>query len=643
MLKLNLIPFNEFKRIRLSSIDEYARLALIADMCRANALMSVKKAGSGHLGSSFSAMDIAVFLYYKEMNTIELGFSNLDRDIYFSSKGHDVPGLYSILYSLGILSQEKLLKLRRLGGLDGHPEVKIPGIEANSGSLGMGISKGRGMAFAKQMKGNNGRIFVLTGDGELQEGQIWESLQTTAHQKINNISIIVDFNKIQSDKPVQEINDLGNLVGKFEAFGWHVDRCDGHDYIALDNVFKKFKNIKDKPKVLIADTIKGKGISFMEGATALKSGNGLYKWHSGAPDDDFFEAGYAEVLDRINKRLAGFGLEPISSEVIETREKGRVKLKDVSEKVVNAYGEALVELGEKRTDIIVLDADLSEDCGLRPFENVFPDRFVENGIAEQDMVSMAGGLALQGLLPVVNSFGVFLSSRSNEQIYTNATEGTKIIYVCHYAGLIPAGPGKSHQSLRDISLFGALPNCEILQPCNASETHMVMNYAVNEAKENVMVRLTIGPSPRQIQLPDGYKLTMGRGVTVKDGDDAIMFAYGPVMLNEAMVASELLKSQGLGLRVINMPWLNRVDVDWLCDLVARFDHLFVLEDHATVGGLGDRLQDELVRGKALGFKDFVKFSVEGFPACGMPTEVLKYHGLDGESIAEKIVIDHYVS
>ena len=643
MLKLNLIPFNEFKRIRLSSIDEYARLALIADMCRANALMSVKKAGSGHLGSSFSAMDIAVFLYYKEMNTIELGFSNLDRDIYFSSKGHDVPGLYSILYSLGILSQEKLLKLRRLGGLDGHPEVKIPGIEANSGSLGMGISKGRGMAFAKQMKGNNGRIFVLTGDGELQEGQIWESLQTTAHQKINNISIIVDFNKIQSDKPVQEINDLGNLVGKFEAFGWHVDRCDGHDYIALDNVFKKFKNIKDKPKVLIADTIKGKGISFMEGATALKSGNGLYKWHSGAPDDDFFEAGYAEVLDRINKRLAGFGLEPISSEVIETREKGRVKLKDVAEKVVNAYGEALVELGEKRTDIIVLDADLSEDCGLRPFENVFPDRFVENGIAEQDMVSMAGGLALQGLLPVVNSFGVFLSSRSNEQIYTNATEGTKIIYVCHYAGLIPAGPGKSHQSLRDISLFGALPNCEILQPCNASETHMVMNYAVNEAKENVMVRLIIGPSPRQIQLPDGYKLTMGRGVTVKDGDDAIMFAYGPVMLNEAMVASELLKSQGLGLRVINMPWLNRVDVDWLCDLVARFDHLFVLEDHATVGGLGDRLQDELVRGKALGFKDFVKFSVEGFPACGMPTEVLKYHGLDGESIAEKIVIDHYVS
>ena len=490
-IEIKLIPFDEFRRIESSSIEEYSKLELIADMCRANALMSVKIAGSGHLGSSFSAMDIVVFLYYKAMNTIRLGWDHPDRDIYFSSKGHDAPGLYSALFSLGVLSEEKILSLRRLGGLDGHPDIQIPGIEANSGSLGMGISKARGMAFAKKMAGHKGSLFVLTGDGELQEGQIWESLQTTAHQKINNLHVIVDCNKIQSDKPVKDINDLYDLKKKFEAFGWHVERCDGHDYEALDHVFDRFADIIDKPKILICDTIKGKGISFMEGPTALKNNRGLYKWHAGAPDDESFELGHKEIIDRINEQLGKQQLSPLSLKLIETREKNRVKLKDVAEKVVDAYGEALVEVGKKRKDIVVLDADLAADCGLRPFEHAFPERFIENGIAEQDMVSMAGGLALQGLLPIVNSFGVFLASRANEQIYTNATEGTKIIYVCHYGGLIPAGPGKSHQSLRDISLFGGLPNCVLLEPCNATETKSALQWCVDEAKENCMLRLVI--------------------------------------------------------------------------------------------------------------------------------------------------------
>lgn len=637
MLELKLIPIREFERIRSSSIEEFTKLALIADMCRANAFMSVKKAGSGHLGSSFSAMDIVVALYYKEINTIDLGLDHPDRDIYFSSKGHDVPGFYSVLHSLGILSQEKILNLRRLGGLDGHPDVKIPGVEANSGSLGMGISKARGMAFAKQMRGNKGRVFVLTGDGELQEGQIWESLQTTAHQKINNINVIVDFNKIQSDKPVKEINDLGNMEGKFEAFGWHVERCDGHDYPALANIFKRFRNITDKPKVLIADTIKGKGISFMEGQTALKIGNGLYKWHSGAPDDDSFEMGHKEILDRIKDRLKKLELKPISMEVIETREKGRGRLRDVAEKVVSAYGEALVELGKERKDIVVLDADLSADCGLRLFENAFPERFIENGIAEQDMVSMAGGLALHGFLPIVNSFGVFLASRANEQIYNNATEGTKIIYACHYAGLIPAGPGKSHQSLRDISLFGALPNCVILEPCNAIETKLALEWCVTEATENCMMRLAISPSPRSVQLPQNYEFTFGRGSVLKKGIDAVIFAYGPVMLNEALIASELLEKEGFSLKVVDMPWLNRIDQRWFVETVSNCGSVFVLDNHSPYGGLGGNLLQVLISSEALRKIKFKIIGVEGYPACGTPKEVLRYHMLNGEYLAERVV------
>jgi transketolase len=395
--------------------------------------------------------------------------------------------------------------------------------------------------------------------------------------------------------------------------------------------------VNDKPKVLIADTIKGKGVSFMEGPTALREGNGLYKWHAGAPDDDSFEAGHREILNRINRSLTGLHLEPLSLDVIETREKAGVRLKDVAEKVVNAYGEALVELGKRRKDIIVLDADLAADCGLRPFENKFPERFIENGIAEQDMVSVAGGLALQGYLPIVNSFAAFLASRANEQIYTNATEGTKIIYVCHYAGLIPAGPGKSHQSLRDISLFGALPNCVAIEPCNALETKLALEWCVNKAKETCLLRLVISPSPRTIVLPDNYDFAFSRGTVLKEGTDAIIFGYGPVMLNEALLASELLEKQGFSLKVVNMPWLNRVDKKWLSEVIEGCRAIFVLDDHSPYGGLGDYLLSALILCRKLVDGEFHKLGIQGYPACGTPGEALRYHGLDGENLAEKIL------
>jgi transketolase len=416
-----------------------------------------------------------------------------------------------------------------------------------------------------------------------------------------------------------------------------VERCDGHDFGELKKAFEKLKSVDDRPKVLIADTIKGKGVSFMEGPRALKDGGGLYKWHAGAPDDDSYLAGLEEIHERINEGLGKCGLEPVSLEAVETREKNRVRLKDVAEKVVTAYGQALVELGAEREDIVVLDADLSADCGLRPFEHAFGERFVENGIAEQDMVSLAGGLALQGLLPIVNSFGVFLASRANEQIYTNSTEGTKIIYVCHYAGLIPAGPGKSHQSLRDISLFGALPNCVVMEPCNGVETKRALQWCVNEADENCMLRLVISPSPRTISLPDDYRFNLGIGTALRDGSDAVVFGYGPVLLHEALLAAELLEEKGFSLKVVDMPWLNRVDDDWLTEVVGERDTVFVLDNHSPYGGLGDSLLNSLARSGNLAGKTFRKLAVDGLPACGTPKEALTYHELDGASLAIRML------
>jgi transketolase len=638
MPDLLLAPKTELDRIRAAELPADDRLALLADVCRLNALVAVKRAGSGHLGSTFSAMDVVTLLLFEELNTAAVGWDSPDRDVYFSSKGHDVPGLYSALFALGVIPAERLLRLRKLGGLDGHPDVGVPGIEANSGSLGMGISKGRGIAWAKRHLGRGGRVVVMVGDGELQEGQNYEGLQVAAHEQLSGLTVVVDRNELQSDKPTDEIVSLGELEERFRAFGWHVASCDGHSFAELRSAFAAFRAVRDRPQVLVARTIKGRGVSFMEHPTALREGGGTYRWHAGAPDDDAFERAFGEIAERIGERLAATGLNPLGLESVATEVEPRETLegepesgagarrpKVTNEYVVDAYGDELVRLGAERDDLVVLDADLASDCRIRAFELAYPDRFVECGIAEQDMVSTAAGLARHGLLPVANSFASFLVARANEQIYNQASERSKVVYALHYAGLIPAGPGKSHQSIRDISLLGALPGMTVAQPANSDEARALLRWAVDDADGNVAIRLAIGPSPRRIELAG--ELEVGRGRVVRDGRDAVLLAYGPVMLHEALTASELLAERGVGLEVVDMPWLNRFDPDWLEGL--RGDRIYVVEDHAPVGGLGDALRREQER-------DVVVLGVEGWPACGTPAEALRAHGLDGASLAERI-------
>ncbi|HEU5263649.1 MAG TPA: transketolase C-terminal domain-containing protein, partial [Gaiellaceae bacterium] len=423
-------------------------------------------------------------------------------------------------------------------------------------------------------------------------------------------------------------------------FGWHVQACDGHDVRALRAAFRSFAEIRDRPQALVAETIKGRGVSFMEHPAALVEGGGTYRWHAGAPDDESFEKALAELVTRVGERFDALRLQPLQLEPVAADERPEGTLEGepesgsgtrssvTDEYVVDGYGDELVRLGAEHEHLVVLDADLASDCRVRAFELAYPDRFLECGIAEQDMVSTAAGLARQGLLPVVNSFASFLASRANEQIYNQASEGSRAIYALHYAGLIPAGPGKSHQSLRDISLLGALPNMTIVQPASLDETRALLRWAVEEARENVAVRLAIGPSPRRIDVAG--EVSPGRGTTLRPGDDAILFAYGPVMLHEALTAAELLEEQGLGLAVVALPWLNRFDEGWLTNLLDRYERAFVLEDHAPVGGLGDALRRELES------RPVTVFGVEGWPACGTPSEALRAHGLDGVSLSERI-------
>ena len=480
----------------------------------------------------------------------------------------------------------------------------------------------------------------MTGDGELQEGQNWEALQAAAHERLGRLWVIVDRNEVQSDKPTEEIVALEDLEEKLRAFGWDVATADGHDHAALDAVFARFREDDTTPKALVARTVKGKGVSFMEHPTALAEGKGTYRWHAGAPADEPFARAVAELEARLAERCAALGLdspalEPVEPEAERHGLEGEPELgagtraKVSDEYVVEAYGQALLGLARERDDLVVLDADLASDCRTRAFELEYPDRFFQCGIAEQDMVSTAAGMARHGLLPVVNSFASFLASRANEQIYNQASEGSKVIYALHYAGLIPAGPGKSHQSIRDISLLGALPNVTIVEPASWEEATALVRWAVLEADEAVAIRLVIGPSPRRLDLthlPD-----VGRGTVLRDGGDVVLLSYGPVMLHEGLVAAEQLAvNHQVSTRVVAMPWLNRLDPDWLASEVAGYEHIVVLEDHAPVGGLGDAVR------RALPGRTLTVFGVEGWPACGTPDEALRFHGLDGASLAARI-------
>ena len=623
---LSFAPREAIDAVRAATSDPVARAELLADVCRLNTLYMIMQAGSGHIGSSFSSTDLITWLWTEAL--VDPNGGAPGSDVYFSSKGHDAPALYSLLIALGKLDFDLLHRLRRLGGLPGHPDVETPFIATNTGSLGMGISKAYGMSRARRFTGRGGRIVVMTGDGELQEGQIWESLQPAANERLSEIIAIVDHNKLQSDSAVAAVSDLGPLEDKFRAFGWEVRRADGHDFRAIRDVFDHFATVTDRPKVLIADTIKGKGVSFMEG---LACGDQTYHFHAGAPSLKDYLAAVGEITERVNRRLSALGARPLAlaSAPLPTR-----VAPAQPERLVVAYGDELLQMARRRQDIVVLDGDLLSDCGIEAFKEELSDRFIECGIAEQHMVSAAGGLALNGILPVVHSFACFLSTRANEHIYNNATEGRKIIYTATLAGLVPGGPGHSHQSVRDISAIGSVPRLVAIEPCSEREARLAIRWAVEENGASTYLRFVNVPLDLPYALPDDYALRVGCGVTLRAGEDVALVGYGPLLMSQAWRAADLLESEGVSAAVIDLPWLNRIDDTWVTDALARFPAIVTLDNHYLSLGQGVMVAAALARA---GVRAEVRsIGLTDVPACGNNAEVLAHHGLDADSIARVV-------
>ena len=608
---------DEFARVRGLAMPAASRAALFADLARLNVLYMIARAGSGHIGSSFSSLDIVSWLHLEEMR---------EGDVYFSSKGHDAPGLYAVMTALGRLPAELIHKFRRLGGLPGHPDVGTPGMVTNTGSLGMGISKAKGMVLANRLlHSKSPRIFVMLGDGELQEGQIWESLGQAVTRGLHEITVIVDHNKLQSDTFVAQVSDLGDLEAKFKAFGWQVARVDGHDLGKLVHVLDQIRG-STKPKLIIADTVKGKGVSFME-HVAMESDAALYRFHSGAPQAADYTRAAQELIDRINRQLRQVRATELALMAFEQPRATPPALPP--ERLIPAYSDALLKLAAKHPNLVALDADLVLDCGLIPFKERFKDRYFECGIAEMDMVSHAGGMALNGLLPISHSFACFLGTRANEQFYNVATEHSKVIYMAALAGILPGGPGHSHQSVRDIAALSGTPGLVMVQPSCAAEVEPLLTFAVETNPTSTYLRMVSIPVQVPYQLPDGHVPVEGQGWIAKDGSpDLVVIGYGPTLLTEGWKALDQL-GQG---RLVALPWLNQVDTGWLAEIVKDARRVVTLDDHYVEGGQGVMLGDKL---QAIGFTgSVIHLGVERVPACGANDEVLAAHGLNAAAIAK---------
>ena len=623
------VPFPEIQRVRNARLAPENRAALVADMCRLNALYMIARAGSGHIGSSFSSMEIFVWLLTEELKIAPSSLAS--GDIFFSSKGHDAPGYYAVQMAMGRLPFEMIHKLRRIDGLPGHPDIGTPGVVSNTGSLGMGVSKAKGMVLANRLAKRHGRIFVLTGDGELQEGQFWESLISAVNFGLHEITVIIDHNKLQSDTFVTNVSDLGDLEGKLRAFGWRVERCDGNDVDALAQTIASLHGEK-RPQVIIADTVKGKGVSFME-HTSMDSDVDMYRFHSGAPDVSSYRKATQEIMDRLQKKMDEAGLSAIE---FATNEREATLAPPTSvQRLIPAYTKALLDQADKHANLVALDADLILDTGLIPFRERYPHRFFECGIAEQDMVSMAGGMALKGLLPIVHSFACFLSARPNEQIYNNATEKTKIIYVGSLAGVIPGGPGHSHQAVRDISALAAMPGMTLVEPSCEEEVGKLLEWCINKSQGSCYMRLISLPWEIPYQLPLGYTPKEGQGVALTEGSDIVIMGYGPMLLSAAVEASKLLLSENnLSTKVINIPWLNRIDRAWLKSAVNGCKKILVLDNHYMIGGLGDSIARALMENE-ISIK-CRRLGVQNIPPSGTNNQVLKAVGLNAEAIVEAL-------
>ncbi|MFI8067336.1 transketolase [Streptomyces sp. NPDC086033] len=597
-------------------------LVELGQQLRVDSVRSAGAAGSGHPTSSMSAADLMAVLL---ANHFRYDFDRPDHpgnDRFVLSKGHASPLLYSAYKAAGAIDDEELLTFRKLGSrLEGHPTPrKLKWVETATGSLGQGLPVGVGIALSgKRLDRTGYRVWVLCGDSEMAEGSVWEAAEHAGHEHLDNLTAIVDVNRLGQRGPTRHGHDLDAYARRFQAFGWHTVEIDGHDVDAIDRAYGEAESTKGQPTAILARTLKGKGVADIEDR------EGLHGKPLKNADDAIEELGGVRDL-RVRVQ------EPPAARMLHAVPAGHLELPrwDTGDEVAtrDAYGQALTALGTGRGDVVALDGEVGDSTRTEYFAKEHADRYFECYIAEQQMVAAAVGLAARGWVPYAGTFAAFLT-RAYDFVRMASISGAGINLVGSHAGVAIGQDGPSQMGLEDLAMMRAIHGSTVLYPCDANQTaHLVAAMADLDGIR--YLRTGRGESPVIYGPEEEFPIGGSKVLRFSQSDRLTIVAAG-VTVHEALKAAEALDQEGIRVRVVDLYSVKPVDRETLRQAAEDTGCLLTVEDHREEGGLGDAVLDAFADGRPV--PRLVRLAVRTMPGSASPEEQLHAAGIDAESIA----------
>jgi transketolase len=605
-------------------MNQSESLQKIAELVRYFILLSSTEAGSGHPTSSLSAADLMTALMFGGMFRFDPErplHPNNDRLIF--SKGHATPLLYALWAAAGRIGEQELRNYRKFDSvLDGHPNVAFHYSEAATGSLGQGLSIGVGMALnAKYIDKLPYRTYVLLGDSEMAEGSQWEAMQIAAHYKLDNLTGIIDVNRLGQRGETMYGHDLGSYAGKLSAFGWEAIVIDGHDMASITAAYEKTGVIKERPAIILAKTIKGKGVSFLEDRDG---------WHGKALSHDEFNKAITE-LGSIDMSIRGEIAVPADLHpriVISPADAGQPAYdKNRPAATREAYGLALKRLYPKFPDMVVLDAEVSNSTYAEIFREAYPERFFEMYVAEQNMVGVALGLSLRGKIPFVSSFAAFLT-RAFDQIRMVRYSNANIKFCGSHAGVSIGEDGPSQMGLQDIAMFRTVNDCVVFYPSDAVSAEKLVEAAALH-RGMVYIRTTRMKTAVLYDNDESFRVG-GSKVLRRSNADRITIVAAGITLHEALSAHDELAKEGIAVRVIDLYSIKPIDESALRQAAADTKAIITVEDHSPEGGIGEAVRSALTGAVVY------SLAVRKIPKSGKPEELLEFEEISKRAIIKKV-------
>ncbi len=603
-------------------MNKIEALEKIATRLRIHSLRMTTAAGSGHPTTCLSMAELAACLFFSEMRYNTRNPEDWGNDEFILSKGHAAPILWAAFAEAGIIPQRELASLRQFtSDLEGHPTPRMKWVKAATGSLGQGLSVGVGMALAQKIGRSPGRTFVLMGDGECAEGAVWEAANAAVLFGLRNLVAIVDINRLGQSEATMHGHDVGAYARKFRAFGWDVQRVPGHDVKAVLSALTRIKKAK-QPTVLLARTIKGKGVSFVED----KNG-----WHGKPLKPEELERALQELgpMPQVDSRKYVHSPRPAR----RPRLKNKLKWKPTPYKGPTAtrlaYGFALEKLGGVNERVVALDGDVKNSTYTEKFFGQFPARSFQSYIAEQNMVGMSIGLSAKGFLPFLATFAAFLS-RAHDQIRMAAYSFANIKFCGSHVGVSIGEDGPSQMGLEDLAIFRSIPGCVVLYPCDARSTEGCL-AAMAEHFGLSYLRTTRPATPLLYPPEESFSIGGSKVLRRATGDQVTVIAAG-ITVFEALKAADELKKNNIGVRVIDAYSVEPLDAETIRrEVLETGSRGIVVEDHFARGGLG-----EAVAAALAGSSRLVHLCIRELPRSGKPAELMEAFGITSSHIIRAV-------